>query len=74
MLSENMMAKKKHREQPEAGLEKEIDRYFNPHGMKLQFDRSKGNTILKPEQLIKFARHFAEWGAIHLNARKEESK
>ena len=59
--------------QQEMDLEKEIDRYFNPHGMALQFDRSKGNTILKPEQLIKFARHFAEWGAIHLNARKEES-
>ena len=60
-------------EQSEVDLEKEIDRYFNPHGMALQFDRSKGNTILKPEQLIKFACHFAGWGAIHLNARKEES-
>lgn len=50
-------------------LWKEIYEYFNPHGMALQFDRSKGNTILKPEQLIDFARHFYELGR---NARKEE--
>ena len=49
-------------------LEKEIHRYFNPRGMSLQFDRSKGNTILNPEQLIDFARHFYEIG----RARKEE--
>lgn len=54
-------------EQPEVDLEKEIHMYFNPHGMELQFDRSKGNTILKPEQLIDFARHFYSLG---LNARK----
>ena len=43
-------------------LEKEIHGYFNPYRMNLQFDRSKGNTIFKPEQLIKFARHFYELG------------
>ena len=61
-------------EQPEVDIWKEIHKYFNPHGMELQFDRSKGNTILKPEQLFNFASHFAEWGAIHLNARKEGQK
>ena len=55
--------------EPEVDLEKEIHRYFNPHGMELQFDRSKGNTILKPEQLIKFARHFYELGKA---SRKED--
>ncbi len=56
-------------EQSKVDLEKEIHMYFNPHGMELQFDRSKGNTILKPEQLIDFARHFYNLG---LNARKEQ--
>ena len=59
----------KQQEQPEVDLWKEIHRYFNPHGMSLQFDRSKGNTILKPDQLFNFARHFYE---LRLNARKEE--
>ena len=59
------------KEQPEVDLWKEIHRYFNPHGMELQFDRSKGNTILKPEQLIDFARHFWNKG---YNARKEGKK
>ena len=48
--------------EPEVDLEKEIHGYFNPYRMNLQFDRSKGNTIFKPEQLIKFARHFYELG------------
>lgn len=55
-------------EQPEVDLWKEIHVYFNPYGMELQFDRSKGNTILKPEQLIDFARHFYELG---FDARKK---
>jgi hypothetical protein len=57
------------REQPEEDIWKEIHKYFNPHGMKLQFDRGKGNTILRPKQLFNFARHFAEWGATRLSAR-----
>lgn len=54
-------------EQPEVDLWKEIHRYFNPNGMELQYDRSKGTTILKPEKLFNFARHFYELG---LNAKK----
>ena len=57
-------------EQPDVDLWKEIHGYFNPHEMELQFDRSKGNTILKPEQLFNFASHFYSLG---LDARKEES-
>ena len=56
-------------EQPEVDIWKEIHKYFNPYGMELQFDRSKGNTILKPEQLFNFARHFWNKG---YNARKEK--
>lgn len=57
------------REQSEVDLWKEIHKYFNPHGMELQFDRSKENTILKPKQLFNFARHFWNKG---YNARKEK--
>lgn len=63
------MATMDEQEQPEEDIWKEIHKYFNPHGMELQFDRSKGNTILRPKQLFNFARHFWNKG---YNARKEK--
>lgn len=42
-------------------LEKEIDDWYNTMGIPITADALKET-----------ARHFAEWGAIHLNARKEE--
>ena len=52
-------------EQPEVDLEKEIERIIKSEDRFMKFQVK--------EQLIKYvARHFAEWGAIHLNARKEE--
>lgn len=54
-------------EQPEVDLEKEIERIVENEERFMKFQVK--------EQLIKYvARHFAEWGAIHLNARKEGSK
>lgn len=48
-------------EQPEVELEEEVKRWKNKHGV-----------VGMDDLWLKFARHFAEWGAIHLNARKEE--
>lgn len=47
--------------QPEVNLDKEIEMYISSKGL-LDY------AFLVPS----IARHFAEWGAIHLNARKEE--
>ena len=49
------------REQPKVDLEKEIEEYCG--------DRSLRPV---PDLMEQVARHFAEWGAIHLNTRKEE--
>ena len=52
-------------EQPEVELEEEIERIIKNEDRFMKFQVK--------EQLIKYvARHFAEWGAIHLNARKED--
>ena len=58
-------------EQPEAELEKEIEKQWekcNPvdEGMGVE------SAYIHIEAFDIIARHFAEWGAIHLNARKEE--
>lgn len=45
---------------PEADLEKEVQRWKNKHGV-----------VGMDDLWLNFARHFAEWGAIHLNTRKE---
>lgn len=57
-------------EQPEVELEKEIDRFWDSC-IKHKNERG-GNVIWSNKIEIKvLARHFAEWGAIYLNARKE---
>ena len=55
-------------EQSEVDLEKEIQLYLEAKGC------GYGGWIdgWTDNDLKKLARHFAEWGAIHLNARKEE--
>lgn len=55
-------------EQPGVDLEKEIQKYLESQGV------GYGGWIdgWKDEDLRAIARYFAEWGAIHLNARKEE--
>lgn len=62
-------------EQPEVDLEKEIkneiDEYWydNDYGA---IQRHGGTITMEISDVKEIARHFAEWGAIHLNARKEE--
>lgn len=51
-------------EHPEVEIEKELDRYLRG-----EFQQTAGGNF---NNYIQIARHFAEWGAIHLNARKEE--
>lgn len=50
--------------QPDVELDKEIIRYKVPF--------SDDKEYLNETTLDSIARHFAEWGAIHLNAGKEE--
>ena len=58
-------------EQTEVDLEKEIDRFWDSC-IKHKNERG-GNVIWSNKIEIEvLARHFAEWGAIHLNARKNE--
>lgn len=58
-------------EQPEVDLEEEITRFFN----QLAIDESLQDGVsISKFDLVRTARHFAEWGAIHLNARKEDEK
>ena len=52
--------------QPDVELDKEIIRYKVPF--------SDDKEYLNETTLDSIARHFAEWGAIHLNARKEGQK
>lgn len=62
-------------QQLEVDLEKEMDSYFNEH-----FSPCVDGTLISERTGMEIngndyddiARHFAEWGAIHLNARKEE--
>lgn len=51
-------------EQPEVDLEKEIDRELDT--------RWKGE-YLSTSKFRESARHFAKWGAIHLNTRKRKN-
>ena len=51
-------------EQTEADLDREIIKYKVPF--------TGDRECLHETTLDAIARHFAEWGAIHLNARKEE--
>ena len=52
-----------HQEQPEADLDREIIKYKVPF--------ADDREYLNETTLDAIARHFAEWGAIHLNARKK---
>jgi len=62
-------------EQPEVNLEKEIkneiDEYWydNDYGA---IQRRGGTITMEVSDVKAIARYFAEWGASHLNARKEE--
>lgn len=59
--------------QSDVDLEKEIEKYFDGW-----YDHATGVGLnangesLNVGEIIDIARHFAEWGAIHLNTRKEE--
>ena len=63
------------KEQPNADLEAEVDKYLvenytNDTDVETPFlERMFSHDR---NDLVQFARHFAEWGAVHLNARKEE--
>lgn len=60
-------------EQPKVDLEKEMTAYIERH-FHIRYDETLevGNDPLTTHDFEEIARHFAEWGAIHLNARKEE--
>ena len=59
--------------QPEEGLEQEMVAYIEKH-FHIRYDETLevGNDPLTTADFDEIARHFAEWGATHLNARKEE--
>ena len=72
-------------EQSEVELEKEIDFFFYgknfkrcndgvrvPGALTRDWQNQNVNMSLSTDEIRRFARRFAEWGAIHLNARKEE--
>jgi len=46
---------------PDAELEKEIERVVSEYSDKVQ-----GTRVMKPSGVEKIARHFAKWGAEHL--------
>ena len=54
-------------------LEEEMTSYIE-RNFHIRYDETLevGNESLTTFDFEKIARHFAEWGAIHLNARKEE--
>jgi len=53
-------------EQPD-GLDEEVKKYWNAHAIDYRIGR-----VADLDFMLLCARHFAEWGAIHLNARNEE--
>lgn len=61
--------------QPDADLEAEVERWWNERYAKLKkdykFDSTSGHYF-DNETIIELVRHFAEWGAVHLNVRKEK--
>ena len=60
-------------EQPEADLDAEIEKMIYDPLYDIGGVAIKGATAyITVEDVADLARHFAEWGAIHLNARKEE--
>lgn len=62
-------AERAKQEQPEVDLEKEINRFWDSC---TKHKNEIGNNVIWSNKLeVKvLARHFAEWGAIHLNARR----
>lgn len=62
-------------EHPEVDLEEEIKKYCRDYYNCDYPDQIQNETCgpVMPH-IVDAARHFAEWGAIHLNARKEEKK
>lgn len=54
-------------EQPDVDLEKEVDKFLNETGAPYVWC----NDDEQKEWCNIIARHFAEWGAIHLNARSK---
>ena len=73
-------------EQPEVDLDTEIDKFLYGTKFKRDYDgvhvpgvcvrdwkgKKYTNRDVTPDDMRNFARHFAEWGSIHLNAKKEE--
>ena len=73
-------------EQPEVDLDAEIDKFLYGTKFKRDYDgvhvpgvcmrdwkgKKYTNRDVTPDDMRRYARHFAEWGAIHLNARKEK--
>lgn len=57
--------------QQEADLEKEIDRFWDSC---IKHKNERGGNVIwcNKIEIEALARYFAEWGAIHFNARKEE--
>ena len=53
-------------EKPEE-LEEEVKKFWNTHALDYRIGR-----VADLDFMLLCARHFAKWGAIHLNARKEE--
>ena len=59
-------------EQPEVDLEKEIHSFIWKHFKNPDYDKDFIAEVDWENSIKDCARHFAKWGAIHLNARKEE--
>ena len=59
----------------EVDLEKDIEAYFKGWHIEEEIGMTKpdGWSVIV-DDLKDVARHFAEWGAIHLNTKKEEGK
>ena len=62
-------------EQPEVDLEKEIKNEIDEYWYDSDYgaiQRRGGTITMEVSDVKEIARHFAEWGATHLNTRKEE--
>ena len=71
-------------EQPEVDLDAEIDKFLYGTKFKRDYDgvhvpgvcvrnwkgKKYTNRDVTPDDMRNFARHFAEWGSIHLNAKR----
>lgn len=58
-------------ERTEVDLEKELEKWRHDH-FKGKRDGDYSGEYLERESQLDIARHFVEWGAIHLSSRKEE--